>query len=115
MNKIEMKALQYQSVPQGNDKQYVDAEGTFFVFNEQEALARVERRLAERISPEVPTDAQGNAAPATAEQEEDANGEWKLQLTPEEYIAKYPDGPNTKLAKSVLAKRKAEGKDDSAV
>lgn len=111
VNKIEMKALQYQSVPQGNEKQYVDTDGTFFVYSEQEALARVERKLAERISPEAPTEAETTAA---NQEQENAEGDWKLQLTPEEYIERYPDGPNTKLAKSVIAKRKAEGTGDSA-
>jgi len=107
--KIKMKATQYQSVPQGNDKQYVDKEGEFFVFSEQEALARVKRRLAERISPEAPTEAEA----AAAVEEEEADGDWKMQLTPEAYLIKYPEGQHAKHAKAVIAKRKADGNDSA--
>lgn len=102
---IKMKALTRQ---EGPDSRRLDKDAEFEVFSEQDALVLVEKRLAERISPAAPTEEE--AATAQAEEDE-ANGEWKLQLTPEEYIAKYPDGPNTKLAKAVLAKRKADGKD----
>lgn len=87
MTKIKMKALTYQSVPQGNDKQYVDKEGEFFVFSEQEALARVERRLAERLSPEAST-AEQEAAQAA---DEETAGPWTLSMSPQQYLDKYGD------------------------
>lgn len=100
MTKIKMKATQYQSVPQGNDKQYVDKEGEFFVFSEQEALARVERRLAERLSPEAPTEEES----AKAESEEDLTKPWTGGLDPEVYLKKYPDGQHAAHARAVIAR-----------
>lgn len=99
MVKIEMKALQFQSVPQGNDKQYVDTEGKFFVFSEQEALARVERRLAERLSPEAPTEEEAAAAGET----DDLAQPWPLSLTPRQYLDKYgDDAKHSKHAQAVI-------------
>jgi len=98
VTKIEMKALQYQSVPQGNDRQYVDTDGKFFVFSEQEAVARVERRLAERISPEAPSEAEQAAA---GEADELAQP-WALSLTPQQYLDKYPNGKHAAHAKAVI-------------
>lgn len=103
MTKIEMKALQYQSVPQGNDKQYVDTDGKFFVFSEQEALARVERRLAERVSPEAPSEEE--AAEVSAAQ--DLDKPWTMQVSPEAYIERWPDGPHVEHAKAVIEREGA--------
>lgn len=105
MTKIEMKALQYQSVPQGNDKQYVDTDGKFFVFSEQEALARVERRLAERVSPEAPT---GEEQEKEAEADE-LSKPWPLTLTPEQYLDKYgEDAKHSAHAKAVIEREAAK-------
>lgn len=101
MVKIEMKALQYQSVPQGNEKQYADTDGKFFVFSEQEALARVERRLAERVSPEAPTEEEAEAAQV----EDDLERPWTLQMLPAPYLEKYgEDAKHSAHARAVLAR-----------
>lgn len=100
MAKIEMKALQYQSVPQGNDKQYVDVDGKFFVFSEQEALARVERRLAERLSPEAPSEEE-----VAKGESEDLTKPWPLGMQPGPYLEKYgPDAKHSAHARAVIAR-----------
>lgn len=107
MTKIKMKALQYQSVPQGNEKQYVDTEGEFYVFSEQEALARVERRLAERISPEA-SEEESAAADSGETETDDLSKPWGMQVSPETYLAKWPDGQHAEHAKAVIERQKTE-------
>lgn len=100
MTKIEMKALTYQSVPQGNDRQYVAKNGKFFVFSEQEALARVERGIAERLSAEAPSDEET----AKQSETEDLSKPWTMQLDPETYLKKYPEGQHAEHARAVIAR-----------
>lgn len=113
MTKIKMKATQYQSVPQGNERQYVDAEGEFYVFSEQEALARVERRLAERITAE----GEGENGEDTQDsqktgQENLASKPWTMQVTPEQYLERWPKGEHAEHAKALTAGQ--EGGEKSA-
>lgn len=105
MVKIKMKALTYQSIPMGNDKQFAPKDAEFYVFSEQEALARVERQLAERLSPEAASEDTAGKAESTAPAEDEP---WKLQISPEAYLEKWPEGPNADQAKAALKKAKAE-------
>lgn len=105
VTKIKMRALTYQSVPLGNDKSFVPKDGEFYVFSEQEALARVERQLAERLSPEAKeVDAEGN----DGKEGKDLDGPWTLQRSPESYLETWPEGPHADHARAILAKREAE-------
>lgn len=112
MTKIKMKALQYQSIPQGNERQYVDAEGEFYVFSEQEALARVERRLAERVSGESKEGAEGDAENAQTEEQDLASKPWTMQVSPEKYLERWPEGEHAAHAKALTVGQ--EGGDKSA-
>lgn len=79
----------------------------FEVGTEEEAKALVERRLARRLSAESrpEDDAAAEAASAAAAVE---SAPWRLQLTPEEYLKKYPGGgAHTAQAQAVIAKRAA--------
>jgi hypothetical protein len=103
VNRIEMKALTYQSVPLGNDKAYVDKDGKFFVFSEEEAAARISRRLAERLSPE-PEPAAEEATEETQSESDDKP--WLMQMEPQDYLQKYgPDAKNSAQARAEIARR----------
>ena len=102
MNRIEMKALKYQSVPLGNERSFVDKDGKFFVTSEEEAAARTARGLAERLSPEP------EAEEASLEKDKVKEDEpWTMQVSPEAYLAKWPEGPNADQARAEIARAKA--------
>lgn len=110
MTKIWMKALQFQSVPQGNDRNYVDKDGKFFVTSEQEALARVERLLAERVSGgEGEGQENGEESIESTKPEDLASKPWTMQVSPEKYLERWPEGEHAAHAKALTAGQETTG------
>lgn len=106
---IHMMALQRQEAPDGRRLE-VDAE--FDVYNEQDALVLVEKGLARRLSAPAKDEAEEEEG-AKKKAQEDAP--WTLQLSPEDYLERFPDGSHAAQAKAEMARRgKSGAKKESA-
>ena len=109
MPQIWMKALQYQSVPTGNDRSYVDKDAEFFVNSEEEAAAREARGLAERTKKasskkDTTESTEGETDKAKEGEEENlATKPWAMQVDESAYLEKWPEGPHAEHAKARLA------------
>ena len=99
--KIKMKALTRQEAPDGRR---LDKDAEFEVNSEQDALFLVEHRLAERLSPEAPTEEEEKAAA----EEDDLEKPWTLAMLPGAYLEKYGDeAKHSAHARAVLEREKA--------
>lgn len=105
---IKMKALK---VFLHNDGRRLPVDSEYVLHSEKEALEHVTRGLGERVSPEASSDDPAVAA------KPDLDKPWTLQISPEEYLKKWPDGPNSDHARAVLAQgdgdKAGDGDDDS--
>jgi hypothetical protein len=87
--------------PPGSDGKGAD----FEVHSELTAFQLVEKRLAERVSPEAPTEEEAAAAGET----EDLEKPWTLAMLPAAYLEKYgDDAKHSAHAKAVLDREKAK-------
>ncbi len=86
--------------PPGSDGKGAD----FEVHSELTAFQLVEKRLAERVSPEAATEEEAAAASDT----EDLEKPWTMQVSPETYLERWPKGDHAAHAKAVLDREKAK-------
>lgn len=94
---IKMRALSRFEHPE--DGRRLEKEAEFEVHSEQTALTLAEKRLAERLSPEAPTEEQEAAAAAADE----TAGPWLLSKTPQQYLDQYGnEAKHSAHAKAVL-------------
>src|SRR5688572_6309274 len=91
---IKMRALK---VHMANDGRRLPVSAEYTLYSEREALEHVQKRLGERLSPEHVEVAEGAAESAAVDET------WKLQIGPEAYLEKWPDGPNAAQARAALA------------
>lgn len=71
----------------------------FHVTSEEEAHALETRQLAVRL---IPVIRPGDALEAPDDETGDPLG-WTLQFSPQDYLAKWPNGPNAEQARRILA------------
>lgn len=98
---IRMRARSRHLAPNGAR---IDPQGEYDVYSEVEARNLEDKHLAERISPPVAEVAEGE----TASEPPAADQPWKLQISPGDYLAKWPEGPNAPQAKATLARKSLE-------
>lgn len=93
-----------------NDGTLLREDAEYSLHSEREALEHVQKQLGERLSPDAPkgedaAEQEAAAQPTVAEDEP-----WKLQIDPEAYLEKWPEGPNASQARAEIARRKSEAK-----
>lgn len=99
---IEMEAISRMEAPPPDGRR-LEVGAPFVVYDEKDALFLVENSLARRVSP-----------PAKGEEEEDVaknrgakkDAPWTLQIPPEEYLGKFPQGAHAEQAKAEIERRK---------
>lgn len=111
---IQMEALTEQITTKGSrrvsgprgvegEKGYIPG-SLFDVDTEEEAQALARLGLAKRLSAPAPADGE-------AETEEPAvDAPWTLGVPPDQYLAKWPQGPNAAQARAILEKKAAADK-----
>lgn len=97
---IKMEALKIHLGPTGGQLR----EGAPYTLpSEVQAAEHVRLGLGKRVSPEAPTE-QEEAAKAA---DDDADKPWTMQVTPETYLERWPEGQHAEQARRIIAKQAA--------
>jgi hypothetical protein len=75
----------------------------YILHSEMEAAQHVQLGLGKRVSPAAKEGAEEAEEPAL-------DAPWTLGVPPEQYLAKWPQGPNAAQARAILEKKAAEQK-----
>jgi hypothetical protein len=98
---IKMKALKTFL---SNDGGRLTKDAEYTLHSEREALEHVQKGLGERLSAPAPSDSEDSASEGSA-QTVPEDEPWKLQISPEAYLEKWPDGPNAAQARAEIARK----------
>lgn len=98
---IKMEALKIHLGPTGGQ---VRKGASYTLHSEAQAGEHVRLGIGERLSPAAPAE-QEEAAKA---KDEDADKPWTMQVSPETYLERWPEGQHAEQARRIIAAKAAE-------